>query len=55
MHIITGLVPPVADPDGPYFGSVNVPLTLDGSASYDPNPGGSIVKYEWDLDGNGTY
>jgi PKD repeat protein len=28
-------------------------VTFDGSASNDPN--GSIVKYEWDLDGNGTY
>ena len=55
VHIKTGLVPPVANPGGPYFGSVNAPLTLDGSPSYDPNPGGSIVKYEWDLDGNGTY
>jgi PKD repeat protein len=28
-------------------------VTLDGSASKDPD--GSIAKYEWDLDGNGTY
>jgi YD repeat-containing protein len=28
-------------------------VTLDGSASTDPD--GPIVKYEWDLDGNGTY
>ncbi len=55
VHIQTGLVPPVANPGGPYSGSVGASLTLDGSASYDPNPGGSIVKYEWDLDGNGTY
>jgi len=55
VHVQTDIVPPVADADGPYFGSVSVPLTLDGSASYDPNAGGSIVKYEWDLDGNGTY
>jgi hypothetical protein len=55
VHITTGLVNPVANPGGPYFGSVGVPLTLDGSLSYDPNAGGSIVQYEWDLDGNGTY
>lgn len=55
VHITTGLVPPVADPDGPYFGSIGAAITLDGSGSYDPNVGGSIVKYEWDLDGNGTY
>jgi len=28
-------------------------VTLNGSASSDPD--GAIVKYEWDLDGNGTY
>jgi YD repeat-containing protein len=28
-------------------------VTFDGSTSSDPD--GSIVKYEWDLDGNGTY
>jgi hypothetical protein len=30
-----------------------VPVTFNGSGSSDPD--GSIVKYEWDLDGNGTY
>ncbi|HSS42857.1 MAG TPA: N,N-dimethylformamidase beta subunit family domain-containing protein [Solirubrobacterales bacterium] len=30
-----------------------VPVTLNGAGSTDPD--GSIVKYEWDLDGNGTY
>jgi PKD repeat protein len=28
-------------------------VTFDGSSSHDPD--GSIVKYEWDLDGNGSY
>jgi PKD repeat protein len=30
-----------------------VPVSLNASGSTDPD--GSIVKYEWDLDGNGTY
>ena len=31
------------------------PVTLDASGSTDPDVGGSVVRYEWDLDGNGTY
>lgn len=55
VHIIAGLVAPIANPGGPYFGRVNGSVTLDGSSSYSPNAGGSIVSYKWDLDGNGTY
>jgi YD repeat-containing protein len=33
--------------------AINTQVTFNGSASSDPD--GSIVKYEWDLDGNGTY
>jgi YD repeat-containing protein len=33
--------------------SPNTQVTFNGSASSDPD--GSIVKYEWDLDGNGSY
>jgi hypothetical protein len=55
VHITTGLVAPVANPGGPYFGSVSFPITLNGCSSYDPNAGCTILKYEWDLDGNGTY
>jgi YD repeat-containing protein len=31
----------------------NTSITFDGSASHDPD--GTIAKYEWDLDGNGTF
>lgn len=55
VTISTNKVPPVAKPGGPYNGVVGTPVTFDGSASYSPNPGGSIVKYEWDLDGNGSF
>jgi hypothetical protein len=46
--------PPVASFTAP-SGTVNtgVPITFDASASSDSD--GTIVKYEWDLDGNGTY
>nr|MDQ6916013.1 PKD domain-containing protein [Actinomycetota bacterium] len=30
-------------------------ITLDGSSSFDPNPGGAITDYKWDLNGDGTY
>ncbi len=55
VHITSGLVNPIANPGGPYFGGVGSPITLNGCASSDSNLGGSIVLYEWDLDGNGTY
>jgi hypothetical protein len=52
---VTSLVPPIANPGGAYFSGVNAAITLSGCSSHDPNPGGSITKYEWDLDGDGTY
>jgi PKD repeat protein len=45
-------VPPAADPNGPYTGTVGLPVTFDGSGSTDPD--GTIVSYEWDFgDGSG--
>jgi hypothetical protein len=44
---------PVAIPGGPYAGFVNVPITFDGSASYDSD-GGSIVSYEWSFGDGAT-
>ena len=44
--------PPVSDPNGPYTGTVGVPVAFDGSGSSDPD--GSVVSYDWDFgDGNG--
>ena len=43
---------PVAVPGGPYSGYINVPITFDGSASYDSD-GGEIASYAWDF-GDGT-
>jgi PKD repeat protein len=43
--------PPVADPNGPYTGTVGVPVQFDGSGSSDPD--GTIVSYDWDF-GDGS-
>jgi PKD repeat protein len=46
-----GNQPPVADANGPYNGTVGVPLSFDGSGSFDAD--GTIVAYDWDFgDGN---
>jgi PKD repeat protein len=34
---------------------LNTPVTFTDSGAGDPNSGGAITKYEWDLDGNGTF
>ena len=44
---------PTADANGPYEGWIGVPVTLDGSGSYDPND--DLINWEWDLDGDGEY
>jgi PKD repeat protein len=50
--IAAGPQPPVADPNGPYTGTVGSAVQFDGTGSFDPD-GGAIVSYEWDF-GDGT-
>jgi hypothetical protein len=47
--------PPIADAGGPYTTNEGANVQLDGRASYDPSPGGSIVSYEWDFDDDGLF
>ena len=44
---------PVADANGPYYGNVSEPITLDGSGSYDPD--GYITTWRWDINNDGIY
>jgi len=37
---------------GPYFGTKNFPIQVNGSASYDPD--GTLVSYEWDCESDGV-
>ncbi len=46
---------PVSDPNGPYNASPHTTITLNGSGSYDPDPGDWIVEYSWDLDNDGIF
>lgn len=65
VNVTSGNVAPVAITNGPWSAVPNVPVMFDASASYDPNActvagnpaclGDSIVKYEWDLNGDGIY
>lgn len=43
---------PVATPNPGMAGQV---ITLDGGASYDKEPGHSVVKWEWDLNNDGVF
>ena len=47
--------PPMADAGGPYAVAEGEPITLDASRSFDPDVDGAVVRYEWDLDGDGAY
>jgi PKD repeat protein len=50
---ITLNTPPFANASGPYSGVEGTPLIFNASASYDPDPGDSIINFEWDFDSNG--
>ncbi len=70
VTVANGNTAPTAKPGGPYLGAVGEDITLNGSASFDansaggsnpiPNPGTAsgydeIVRYQWDIDGDGLY
>ncbi len=53
--VTIGNHPPVSDPNGPYFACPDCTTYLDGTGSYDPDPGDSISSYAWDLDNDGEF
>jgi hypothetical protein len=44
---------PTAEAGGPYAGVAGATITLDGSASFDPN--NDIISYDWDFDDDGVF
>ncbi|MDY6837598.1 MAG: PKD domain-containing protein [Thermodesulfobacteriota bacterium] len=51
VTITEGAHPPVAVPGGPYTTMAGIATTLDGSGSYDIDPGDQIARFGWELDG----
>jgi|GEM_PF-4341268 len=47
--------PPIAEANGPYTFYVGVAQDFTGVGSYDPDAGDSIIRYEWDLNNDGTF
>ena len=47
-----GNLPPIADANNPYNGTVNEPVQFNGSYSSDPD--GTIVAYDWDFGDDST-
>ncbi|RDH87793.1 MAG: hypothetical protein DIZ78_04420 [endosymbiont of Escarpia spicata] len=53
--LASGNAAPTANAGGPYTTNEGQGVTLDGSASNDPDSGPSPLSYAWDLDGDGQY
>lgn len=52
-RVLVGNRPPTADADGPYTTDEGADVTLDGTASSDPD--GDSLTFEWDLDDDGVF
>jgi hypothetical protein len=50
-----GMLPQVDLQASPDRGVPPLAVTLDASASSDPNPTGSIIRYDWDFEGDGIW
>jgi hypothetical protein len=53
--IISSIIPnqnPIANPNGPYTGFIDVPIQFNGSGSYDPD--GDPITHFWDFGDGGT-
>ncbi|MFZ4580909.1 MAG: PKD domain-containing protein, partial [Myxococcota bacterium] len=57
VNINQGNRPPVANPAGPYVIALNDAVTLDARGSVEPDAacGDAIVRYDWDLNADGSF
>ena len=53
--ILAANQPPIAAAGGPYTLTSAGSIVLDGAGSSDPNAGGTVTSYAWDIAGHGTY
>jgi len=50
-----GIQPEAVLEAAPQAGPAPLTVALDAGASSDPNPGGQVVRYDWDFDGDGIW
>lgn len=55
VNLVLAPVPGTLSASAPNAVPLNTPITFTDTGASDPNAGGAITKYEWDLDGNGTF
>lgn len=55
MALYAGNQTPTANAQGPYTLTLGGSIFVDGAPSNDPNFGGTLVSYAWDINDNGTF
>src|SRR5439155_24698290 len=55
MNLVLAPLPGALSASVPNAAPLNTSVTFTDTGAGDPNAGGAIANYEWDLDGNGTF